>query len=166
MPSDEAKRAADAAYYAANKERIKARANAYYHANKEAQLTAQKQRYEREKETILARNRQWADENREKMQQYQREYVKRNRDKWSAQTANYRASRKQATTAWANRFFVSEAYALAKLREKICGGKWHVDHIVPLQSPLVCGLHVHNNLQVIPDRDNKVKSNRSWPEMP
>jgi hypothetical protein len=166
MPRTEAQRAADAAYYAANKERIKARTNAYYHATKDERAETQKQRYEREKEAILAKNRQWAAKNREKMQKYHREYVKRNRDKWSAQTADYRASRKQATTTWANRFFMAEAYALAKLREKICGGTWHVDHIVPLQSALVCGLHVHNNLQVIPDRANKVKSNRHWPEMP
>ncbi len=70
-----------------------------------------------------------------------------------------------AVPAWANKFFISEAYHLAKLRTEITGFKWHVDHIVPLQSDLVCGLHVEHNLRVIPARDNLTKNNRWWPDM-
>lgn len=77
-----------------------------------------------------------------------------------------RAAKLLATPVWANRFFIREAYALAKLREKVCGGKWHVDHIVPLRSELVCGLHVEHNLQVIPAAVNTAKHNRYWPDMP
>ena len=46
------------------------------------------------------------------------------------------------------------------------GFKWEVDHIVPLQSKLVCGLHVHNNLQVITALENIKKHNKVWPDMP
>lgn len=76
------------------------------------------------------------------------------------------ATKLQATPAWANLFFAREAYALAKLREKVCGGKWHVDHIVPLRSKVVCGLHVETNLRVIPATANISKGNRHWPDMP
>ena len=71
-----------------------------------------------------------------------------------------------AIPAWANKFFIEEAYHLAKLREKMCGGVWHVDHIVPLKSKVVCGLHVEHNLRVIPGTDNIKKGNRYWPDMP
>ena len=76
------------------------------------------------------------------------------------------AAKRQATPPWANSFFIEEAYVLAVLREKITGCRWHVDHIVPLRSPLVCGLHVENNLRVVPASVNSAKSNHTWPDMP
>ena len=54
----------------------------------------------------------------------------------------------------------------AMQRTKAIGFQWHVDHIVPLQSPIVCGLHTIENLQVIPGALNLAKGNRMWPQMP
>ena len=42
----------------------------------------------------------------------------------------------------------------------------HVDHIVPLQSALVCGLHCEANLEIIPGAANEAKKNYWWPDMP
>lgn len=93
-------------------------------------------------------------------------WSRENRPKENAKLARYRAKQKQATPKWASKFIIGEAYELADLRTKALGFKWEVDHIVPLQSRIVCGLHCEANLQVIPAAKNKSKGNHYWPDMP
>jgi hypothetical protein len=90
-------------------------------------------------------------------------YYKKYPEKGQARAAKRRAYKRTAFPSWANEFFMEEAYHLAYLRTKCTGFSWHVDHIVPLKSPIVCGLHVENNLQVIPAVQNIKKGNRHVP---
>ena len=96
---------------------------------------------------------------------YDKENQRKRAAKWrqenphgaNAHAAARKSHIKRATPSWANKFFIAEAYHIAKVREKMLGGKWHVDHIIPLRGKTVCGLHVENNLQVIPASVNQNK---------
>lgn len=68
-------------------------------------------------------------------------------------TALYRASKKQATPPWADLSKIKEIY-------HNCPEGYHVDHIVPLNGINICGLHVENNLQYLPAKENCSKGNR------
>jgi len=83
--------------------------------------------------------------------------------KWNAICAEHWASKLQATPAWANRGSIAAIYAEADRLTKETGEPWHVDHVVPLRSKLVCGLHVEANLRVMPGTENMKKGNRHWP---
>ena len=43
--------------------------------------------------------------------------------------------------------------------------EWVVDHIVPISRKDVCGLHVEQNLRVIPEKANYAKSNKMLPNV-
>lgn len=106
---------------------------------------------------------EWQRSNPEKVATRNAKWKKSNADKVLLSTLRRLQHIKQATPTWADEFFIGEAYHIAKVREKMLGGKWHVDHIVPLRGNDVCGLHVHNNLQVIPAQVNLKKSNSFQP---
>lgn len=143
----------DAAYYAANAERVKARARNYRAANKDKVRT-----YFKELDQTPARREQ----NRARL----RAWKKRHPDRVNASWHRRRAQMLRAYPAWANDELIAEAYALAQLRTRMTGIPWQVDHIVPLNNDLVCGLHCEANLQVIPAVTNLAKSNDWWPDMP
>jgi hypothetical protein len=69
---------------------------------------------------------------------------------------------KQARVLWDKEltdFVTSESHNLRRLRDVHTKISWHVDHIIPLKGKLVCGLHVWNNLAVIPKVNNLRKGN-------
>ena len=68
----------------------------------------------------------------------------------------------KAQPSWANRKLINNIYRQARAMRRQ-GKSVEVDHIIPLNHPNFCGLHVHYNLRIIDARPNRVKSNCSWP---
>jgi len=90
-----------------------------------------------------------------------------NRDKCLAVGSAYEARRRarelKATPAWADHQKIAVVYANAVYLRSI-GIDVQVDHVLPLQGRLVCGLHVENNLQLILASENRKKSASLLPE--
>lgn len=72
---------------------------------------------------------------------------------------------RRARPSWANRAALRAFWLESRRRTAETGVQHSVDHIVPLIHPLVCGLHVENNLRIIPLAENIRKSNNTWPDM-
>jgi len=126
---------------------------------------AAKRRYYKDPAAARSTTKEWREANPEKVKLMGKKQREKHRDKRVASTAKYKANKRNATPLWADSFLIQEAYHLAMLRSQMTGFKWHVDHTVPINSKKVCGLHVVENLQVIPASINQRKSNIHWPDM-
>jgi hypothetical protein len=159
-----------AKWYKKNKALSKAQGAQWRQANPE-KLQAIRNRWAEKERTLHrdrknARAKRWREANRLHASEIKSRSRQRHACKHAAGEARRNAAKLRATPAWGNTFFISEAYDLAQRRTKATGVSWHVDHIVPLRSQRVCGLHVENNLRVIPATHNTSKGNRHWPGMP
>ena len=158
----------DAAYRAANIEQLREYDRQRYlqPERNAAQKRGHVEKYCANKAERLAKMAEYAKLNPEIVRRAKKAYKARNPAKTLSDTRRRQARKLNATPAWANQFFIEEAYDLARRRAACTGIEWHVDHIVPLQHPQVQGLHVEHNLQVIPASTNYSKGNRTWPGMP
>lgn len=147
----EKRRGKDLAYREAHREEASKRSRDWLKANPEKAREA---------------HRSWDAKNKEKVREIKERWRVANKDKLAAALAAYRAKKLRATPEWRDSFLIAEAYPLAKLRTQVLGFRWQVDHIIPLRSDRVCGLHVESNLRVIPFVANRAKSNLVWPDMP
>lgn len=113
------------------------------------------------RELINAQSRAWSAKNRAKSRAWKAEWKKNNPEAVAAMSSKRRAALLNAIPLWA------DAHAIVQIYRRCRDNPgYHVDHIVPLVSPLVCGLHCEANLQVIPAFENYSKNNRRWPDMP
>lgn len=90
--------------------------------------------------------------NNEKCLAWARNWRKNNLDYDRFRAAMYRSRKLNQTPSWANLDKIKEIYLN-------CPYGFHVDHIVPLKGRLVAGLHVENNLQYLPAKENLAKRN-------
>ena len=138
-----------------NKERKKEYDKQYYTENKERVAEIGKQWYTKNRERALECKRRWRQKNKKHTLEYKSKWSKDNPDKRNAYAAKRRAAKVDATPVWfeKEKKRIEFLYATAKI------DGLHVDHIVPLNHDMVCGLHCLANLQLLTPSDNMRKSN-------
>ena len=169
-------------YYDKNKEHLVERATEWKREHPEANRQHSRDDYHRNKEARKAAHTEWVKNNPEKAKAcdrakvkrkpelyraIRREAVKRYSANWPDKIAHFeqrrRAAKLQAQPKWANEGDIQAVFSLARAMRDGSGFKYHVDHIIPLQHDLVCGLHVANNLRVVCADDNLRKHNKFVP---
>jgi hypothetical protein len=132
-----------------------------------------------QREDVKERKHAWYEENREQIiqtaasrpqhvkREYQQAWKERNVVWVRADTKARRRKHREATPSWLSRKQRSEIrqlYQIAITNSRITGEQYVVDHICPLRSDVVCGLHVPWNLRIITQAENLQKSNSLPPD--
>lgn len=173
-----------------NRERINQKSLEWYHLNKkdvnerrskkyktESYRLSQRLYYKVNRVKILKRDLKYKSRTVDLKRNYDSAYYLKNRSKILKKVAEYRKANQTKITALAAQreylkqsatlidkeltyFVYLQSRALSTLRKKLLGFDWHTDHMIPLQNPIVCGLHVWNNFQCIPKIMNQTKSNK------
>ena len=99
----------------------------------------------------------------EQLREYRNAWKENNKVQIRADTKARRRKHRQATPRWltrAQKSQIRQIYQIAITMSQTTGEQYVVDHIVPLRSDEVCGLHVPWNLRVITQEENLKKSNK------
>jgi hypothetical protein len=129
-PKSEAGKAAGRRYYEKNKDAVKARANA---------------------------------RPMEERKSHKNKHKERNPEYYKALTSVRKRRHRDATPKWITKeqkLDMRKLYLQAMELTKITNERYVVDHIIPLISEEICGLHVPWNLRVITQEENLKKSNK------
>ena len=97
------------------------------------------------------------------MREYRNAWKRNNVLQVRADTKARRRKHRLATPKWLTRRQkgeIRQLYQIAITMTQTTGEQYVVDHIVPLRSEFVCGLHVPWNLRVITREENLAKSNQ------
>lgn len=135
------------AYYVKNREKLLEYQRQYRAANREKIRTKMKEKlpeyYEKNKSAYKSRNQQWRQANPARVA-----YHSRIRDRVL----------KLQTPPWAEHALIDQLYKKRDELNKALQLDLQVDHVIPLVSDSVCGLHCWNNLQLLEGSLNAAKA--------
>lgn len=143
--------AATAASVAKNPEKKRLQVAKWQEENKDHVREVAKRYRESHNEEIRSRIKRWRAENRRMVA-----------DKELRRTARIR----EATPPWADMDAIRNIYQEAAEMRASTGMDYEVDHIVPIGSKMVQGLHIALNLRIVTSKVNKEKGQWKWPDMP
>jgi len=126
----------------------------------EASKEAGRRYYERNKDMVKARANARTPEEK---QRWKQKHKATNPDYYKTLTSLRKRRHRNATPVWLSatqKMEIRQLYQIAITMSKTTGERYVVDHIIPLISREVCGLHVPWNLRVITQEENLKKSNK------
>lgn len=153
-------------YRKRNQENIKETMAQWRAKNSDHVKQYQKDQYLKNRERNIEVSIKYRNSHREECIKRHSEWKRKNKHKCSQYEAKRKAFKLKATPQWADSWVIDEIYAFAALKSELTGILHHVDHVVPIKSKFVCGLHCEQNLQVITWYENLKKNNSWWPDMP
>ncbi|MHB1231584.1 MAG: hypothetical protein ACYCZQ_03235 [Burkholderiales bacterium] len=101
----------------------------------------------------------WRSHNQEKVLEYNRRWKHNNKAHDNFISMQRHARKRKAIPLWYEKQQVEYVYQRAKELSQIWFKTLEVDHIIPLSSKTVCGLHCFSNLQILEQSINRTKSN-------
>ncbi len=149
----------NADYYKANSNTIRERTRRWIKDNPERKRSIDKQNYERHKEAGTL-DQYYGKRDPEVARQRAKQWRKDNPARVAYNIATARARRHQAIPKWVTK---QERAAMRRVYEQCqqlsidTGIPHQVDHIIPLVSDVVCGLHCLANLQILTATENNSK---------
>jgi len=126
----------------------------------EAAKAAGKRYYERNKEAVKARA---SARPAEEKKHHKLTHKQNNPEYYKALTSVRKRRHRAATPKWVDadeKKAIRQLYLEAQRLTKLTGERYVVDHIYPLISEEVCGLHTLKNLRIMTQAENLVKSNK------
>tara|TARA_R100000664_G_C2653104_1_gene72812 strand:- start:53 stop:439 length:387 start_codon:yes stop_codon:yes gene_type:complete len=121
--------------------------------NKEDRKKFAREYYKKYYHAVSKHNPKYIEREKKRKKKYRKENLEKRRSINNYYSRLYKVRKKQACPSWANLEKIKEIYLN-------CPKGFQIDHIIPLNNSVVCGLHVEYNLQYLPALENQKKSNK------
>ncbi len=153
-------------YCIENSEKLKIQRAVYSKVNSDKAITRSSEWAKNNRDRSREIKTKWRENNSEKMKEIRNEWAKNNPEYLTFICRKYQISKVNASPKWADKKKMIAIYKESRRLSLETGIQHHVDHIVPITSDIVCGLHCEANLQILTFSENVKKGNRHWENMP